>query len=309
MNRKDLLIFEKCLDFISPRIAAVLSCLSEQIKAQTQEIRLKTGKSVSLTIRGRTYFVTPFGSVKDSPEGCLTNEKKDLEEAFRLLCRNSVYSHINELKEGYISLPFGCRAGLGGTYSKEGGITNISSVNIRIARELFGCAESLLNLSGGVLFSGPAGSGKTTLMRDYIRLLSSGKTGEYKRISVIDTRGELAAVYNGISYNNLGENTDILNLFPKGQGIENALRTLYPDYIAFDEMGSEEYSSVERCIYSGVSIITSAHIGDKNEIVRKEHLRKLIESGAVKNIVLLRCPAGSKAEIFSADEVIKNCGR
>ena len=308
MDIKKVLIFDKCLDFVSPRVAAVLSNLSDSVKEQTQEIRIKTGKSVCLTIRGKTYFVTPFSSVKDSHEGCLKAEKKDLEESFRLLCRNSVYSHINEIKEGYISLPLGCRAGLGGTYSKEGGITNLSSVNIRIAREFIGCAAPLSSLSGGVLFLGPAGSGKTTLLRDYIRLLSLGKTGEYKRISVVDTRGELSGVSDGISYNNLGENTDILHAFPKEIGIENALRTLYPDYIAFDEMGSDEYSAVEKCIYSGVSVITSAHIGGKNEITEKEHLRKLIKSGAVKNIVILHCPAGSKMEIFSADEVIKNCG-
>ena len=244
MDKKSVLIFDKCLDFLSLKLAAVLVNLSEQVKAQTQEIRIKTDKNVSLTIKGKTYFVTPYGSVKETKEGCLKADKKDLEESFRLLCRSSVYSHINEIKEGYISLPFGCRAGLGGTYSKEGGITNVSSVNIRIAKEIFGCADTLSYLSGGVLFAGPAGSGKTTLLREYIRLLSDGKTGDYKRISVIDTRGELSAVYNGIAYNDLGENTDILHAFPKEIGIENALRTLYPDYIAFDEMGGEEYSSV-----------------------------------------------------------------
>jgi stage III sporulation protein AA len=308
MDRKNLLIFENTLDFVAPKVAAVLSQLPNQIKANVQEIRLKTGKSVSLTIKGKTYFVTPFSSVSDRCIGALKVDKKDMEDTFRLLCRNSVYSHINEIKEGYISLPFGCRAGLGGTYSKEGGITGVSSVNIRIAKEVTGCADGLSRLFGGVLFLGPAGSGKTTLLRDYIRLLSDGKTGEYKRVSVIDTRGELSAVYNGISYNNLGENTDILHAFPKGIGIENALRTLYPDYIAFDEMGYEEYSAIEKCIYSGVDIITSAHLGNKNEIPNKEHLRKLIKSGAVKNIVMLSCPAGSGYEILSADEVIKNCG-
>lgn len=303
MEETKVLTFDKCLEFLSPRMSAVLSSLSRQIKEQTQEIRLRINKSVSLTIRGRSYFVTPFSTVKDTPDGCLKAEKKDLDDTFRLLCRNSVYSHINELKEGYISLPFGCRAGLGGTYSKDGGITAVSSVNIRVARQVFDCAKDLLNLTGGVLFLGPAGSGKTTLMRDYIRLLSLGKTGEYKRICVVDTRGELGAVYNGISYNDLGENTDILHAFPKAKGVENAIRTLYPDYVAFDEMGSEEYSAVEKCIYSGVNVITSAHIGDKNEIMQKEHLRKLIKSGAVKNIVLLSCPAGSRIKIFSADEV------
>ena len=308
MDRKNLLIFENTLDFVAPKVAAVLSQLPNQIKANVQEIRLKTGKSVSLTIKGKTYFVTPFGSVKENSDGALKSDKKDLEDTFRLLCRNSVYSHISEIKEGYISLPFGCRAGLGGTYSKEGGITGVSSVNIRIAKEYIGCADCLSHLSGGVLFLGPAGSGKTTLLRDYIRLLADGKTGEYKRVSVIDTRGEISAVSGGISYNNLGENTDILHGFPKDIGIENALRTLYPDYIAFDEMGYEEYLAVEKCIYSGVDIITSAHIGEKNEVLKKAHLRKLIESKAVKNVILLSCPVGSKPEIFSADEVMENCG-
>ncbi len=309
MDKKSVLIFDKCLDFVAPKIAAVLFNLSDKVKAQTQEIRLKTGKNVSLTIMGKTYFVTPFGSVKERADGCIKADKKDLDESFKLLCRSSVYSHLNEIKEGYISLPFGCRAGLGGTYSAEGGITNLSSVNIRIAKEVFGCADALLSLMGGVLFLGPAGSGKTTVMREYIRLLSSGKTGDYKRISVVDTRGELSAVYNGISYNDLGENTDILHAFPKDKGIENALRTLYPEYIAFDEMGGEEYSAVEKCIYSGVKVITSAHIGKKSEVLKKEHLKKLIKSGAVENIVILHSPAGSKIEIFSADEVIENCGQ
>ena len=96
----------------------------------------------------------------------------------------------------------GHRAGICGTAVVNNGkivnIRDITSINVRIAREHKGCADSLYNkiiaVSGGVLICGAPCSGKTTVLRDLARLLSTkGK----KNVALIDERGELAGTASG----------------------------------------------------------------------------------------------------------------
>lgn len=107
-----------------------------------------------------------------------------------------------EIAKGFISCRGGIRIGVCGCGIVHGGritgIRDISSLSIRIPHEIKGCGQdvlqtALIGKTDNILILSPPGGGKTTLLRESIRLLSlSGN-----RVAVADERGELAAVYRG----------------------------------------------------------------------------------------------------------------
>lgn len=74
---------------------------------------------------------------------------------------------------------------------------------------------------------------KTTVLRDIARIL-----GDTRRVAVVDTRGEIAGVYGGVPALDIGENTDVLNGYSRGEGIMCALRSLSPEVIICDEIAA-----------------------------------------------------------------------
>ena len=282
--------FESVLYGVAPRIRSVLSLLPATVKESTEEIRLRAGLPVALTVGGETVFMRENGQTSFIiTRDLLKSEKADLEESFRLLCKNSVYAHENELKNGFIIMDNGHRAGVCGTLTKGGVMHNITSVNIRIAREIFGAANEIVKeFDGGLLIAGPPGCGKTTVLRDLVRQLSDGACGKHYRVAVIDSRGEISGGVCGVAGNDLGPDSDVLLTADKAAGIEIAIRTMFPDIVAFDEIGTEEeLKKVSESFCAGVTVITTAHIGSAEELMRRRVTAALIESGAVSKIALL----------------------
>lgn len=304
-ERFDSVLYAVCQPFRD-----ILFSLPLSVKSETEEIRLRTNKAISLTIGGQSFFVEKSGNLTFLPtKNSVRLTADDMEKCFKLLVKNSVYSHMDEIEKGYVAMQFGCRAGICGTYA-EGNMRDISSVNIRIAKEVFGCADRLVkNFSGGILIAGPPCSGKTTVLRDFIRQISCGILGKSYRIAVVDSRGEISASYQGQSANDLGENTDILVGYKKAQGLEMAVRTLFPQIVAFDELGSEdELLEVENCFNCGVDIITTAHIGSIRELAGRQLTKKLILCGAIKTVAFLSFKAQRQMEIYSIEQVKELCG-
>jgi len=225
-----------------------------------------------------------------------------------LLCKNSVYAHTEEIKNGYIIMNSGHRAGVCGRVVKEG-MKDISSVNIRIAREVIGCANTLAERfdGGGILIAGPPGSGKTTMLRDTVRQLSDGIFDRFLRVAVIDSRGELSGSCKGQSVNNLGANTDVLLIEDKAKGAMMALRTMFPDIIAFDEIGTAvELESVSDCFNAGVAVITTAHIGDKSDLFRRSVTSALLKSGIISTVAVLSDRVSGQVEIYDIGELLSD---
>ncbi len=259
-----------------------------------QEIRLRVNRPVAIVCPDTTYFLTEQGGLTNTViEGAmLTVSRGDLTDTFHNICNYSVYSKQGEIVNGFISMQGGHRAGICGTAVCEDGkvinIRDISSINIRIAREHKECSREIINSLdndfNGVLICGAPCTGKTTLLRDMARILST----EYgKRISVIDERGELAGTSSGILQNDIGL-CDVFDLYDKPCGIIQAIRSMSPDIIVCDEIGTQkDIEAVEYSVNSGVSFIAAVHCSSPEEIKRKANIRRLIECGGFKTLVFL----------------------
>lgn len=301
--------FESVLYGVAPRIRAVLEKLPVTVKSNAEEIRLRAGLPVALTVCGETVFIRTSGQTSFIiTRDLLISEKTDIEESFRLLCKSSVYAHENELKNGFIMMDNGHRAGVCGTLSEGGIMHDITSLNIRIAKEIIGAANDIVRGfdGGGLLIAGPPGSGKTTVLRDLIRQLSGGICGRHYRVAVIDSRGEISGDVNGKSGNDLGPDCDVLLTADKAAGIEMAVRTMFPHIVAFDEIGTkEELKRVSESFCAGVTVITTAHIGSVDDLMRRSVTAALIESGAVSKVALLPTLRKGNIKLISVKELCR----
>ena len=218
-----------------------------------------------------------------------------LNECFKRFCDFSVYAYLNEIQNGFVTIEGGHRIGICGTgVIRDNSVYNIkdiSSVNIRIAGEYPGCSDKLGFDVKNLLVISPPCCGKTTLIRDLCRRL-----GNKRKVSVIDERGEIAAMFNGSSAFDIGAMTDVLSLVPKEKGIEYMLRSMSPDYIVTDEIADSDRFVLKKAVSSGVNIIATAHGDD----IYKTLNRLEVDEKLFDNIVLL----GNKNGIGTIEEVI-----
>lgn len=298
----------KIAEYLPEPIFLIISELPQKIQNEITEIRLRAGRPLALTVNGENVFISQKGQVCYlNQHGLYIVSAKEVELTFQNMCEHSVYAYTEQIKRGYIALPFGCRAGLAASAVYENGTVSgfaaVSSVNIRIASEYIGCSSKIRQyLIGGVLVFGPPSSGKTTLLRDIIRSVSYGEGTIRRRVAVIDSRGELAALYGSVPYNDVGPLTDVINCTDRSVGVEIALRTLNPEVIAFDELGStSEVNAVEKCFHSGADIITTVHAGDVFDLKNRECAKKLLSFGAVKYAVHLKS-VGETPSVFKVEQ-------
>lgn len=191
----------------------------------------------------------------------------------------------------------------GNVVFKDGQVLNIShiySLNFRIARQIIDCSNSLmpfiLNTSENTVYNtiilSPPGRGKTTLLRDCIRKLSDGiKECSFRgiNIGVVDERGEIAAMYKGIPQNDLGERTDILDNISKDIGMKILIRSMNPQVIVADEIGTlEDIDAINYAVTSGVKGIFTAHGKNLDDIKLNPILSKLYNLKIIDRIVLIQ---------------------
>lgn len=236
--------------------------------SQIAEIRLRAGRP--------SVAVNVFGDMKTCSAAFSAEEIAD---CFAEICRYSVYSFEEEIAQGFITLDGGHRVGICGTaVTKNGRITSlkdISGLNIRIAHQVYGCADELYErvFSDGVhslLLGGKPLSGKTTVLRDLARRL-----GERHRIVLIDSRSELSASVRGTPSFDVGLNTDVLCGCEKSAGIMLAVRSLSPEVVICDEIGNDE-AAVEQAMFCGVKIIASAHADSIDQLKKRPSTRGLL---------------------------------
>ena len=270
-------------------ISEILCGIPPDTAARIEEVRLRAGRPLSVCFGGNVYFVNAASRLSTTVADAVTVEPTHLTETVKNICAGSVYSHLEEIMNGFISMKNGCRAGIVGVF-RQGKFGEISSVNIRVAREFNDIAKNeIIEYCGGsLLICGPVGCGKTTFLRSLVRGVSNGECGRFYRVSLIDSRFELAAVSGGVPSLNVGVNTDVLSGREKAEAIEAALRSMSPEIIAFDEIGTEEeLRGVKNSLNCGTFIFTTSHIASPEFLMKRGVTRSLIKEGYIDKVIFL----------------------
>lgn len=283
--------FVEAINLISENLKNILYSLPDNIKNDCCEVRLRRNKPIALTLKNQNYILCIDGSLTKQNENTFICSEEILDETFLRICEYSVHTHLSDLKNGFITLKGGHRAGIVGkaALDKDGeivSIKDISSINIRVARQVLGCSDKLYssiaaeNLQG-ILIVGPPSSGKTTVLRDLIRNISESGN----RVSVIDERQEITGE-NGL---NTGVNTDVFINYPKCKAITLAIRTMSPQYIAVDEIcEKDEISALTKASNCGVKLIATMHASNLKELTEKPQIYELSAVNAFSKIVILK---------------------
>jgi stage III sporulation protein AA len=244
-----------------------------------QEIRLRVNRPLSVFSGEFSGAVNPSGHIglKDGG-GAAAVTLNDIKYTFESICQFSVHSFKKEIANGFVTVAGGHRAGfcgtavVGGAESELETLKNISAINFRIARQVKGAADKLYSrvflnapYTPSVLICGTPGSGKTTLLRDLARQL-----GNRLKTSIIDERGELAAVWGGIPGNDTGAFSDVLDGYPKSFGVTTAVRVMSPQVIICDEIGDKaDLAAVSYAKNSGCAVEAAIHADSLEAVFKK----------------------------------------
>lgn len=264
---------------------------NNKIIDELQEIRMRTDRPIILKLREKDFILQ-----HNMPQS-------EILQILERLCENSIYAYKNQICEGFITVKGGHRVGLTGSCVIENGkivnVKYISSLNFRIAREVLNCStrvlREIIDIENKSIYNtilvAPPGRGKTTILRDAIRRLSNGIDEinfKGKTCGVVDERGEIAAMYKGVPQNDVGIRTDIIENVSKNQGIHMLVRTMAPEIIACDEIGSsDDVEAIHYALFSGVKGIFTMHGKNIDDIKNNRQIYELIENREIQKVVFL----------------------
>lgn len=247
--------FEKVFRCFPASVQQQIGELPEEIRNTVEEIRVYRGKPVQFFADGHHF------------ELCTDIESSEIHGLLNNLMKYSYYAYEEDIAKGFITIDGGHRVGIcGKAVVEKGSVTmlkDISSLNIRYSREVPGCSDSLMRYlikpDGSLcnmLIISPPGCGKTTLLRDIARNLSMR---DYK-VSICDERSEIAGMSCGVSPYTFGTMVDVLDGCPKAEGMRMLVRSMSPDVVIADEIGTkDDAEAVRNCVSCGVSVITTVH--------------------------------------------------
>lgn len=286
-------------------IRKLLSALPSAVKENMEEIRLRLRQPLEIRFGQQTGFVTPTGQLTSSArQGWVFSDEESV-KFLNHISQHSLYALEEELKRGYITVTGGHRVGIAGKVVLERGevkgIRDITSFNIRIAKEKKGVCHKILpslyengNPLSTLILSPPM-CGKTTMLRDLARSISYGnKWSSSRKVSIVDERSEIAGCLHGIPQRDVGPRTDVLDACPKAVGMMMLIRSMSPEVLIADEIGRPEDSeAIWEAIHAGVTVICSAHASDLEEAMRRPMLGKLIQQGAFQRYVVMSRTRGA----------------
>jgi len=268
---------------------------------EVEEIRLRVGQPLMLRTSDDDLFINQEGGVTN-PEKAYLVRREDLVCALERMTHSSLYAAEEDLKQGFLTLPGGNRVGVTGEAVLLSGqiqtLKHVSALNLRIARDIQGQGLKILPLllrANGILshtlLISPPRAGKTTLLRDLIRIISNGVPQIGLRgqtVGVVDERGELAGMWQGIPTYNLGYRTDVLDGCPKASGMNMIVRSMAPQVMAMDELGhTDDVAALMDVLRTGVRILSTAHASSLEEALNRPILAHLLEQGVFERLVVL----------------------
>lgn len=283
------------------------------LKEQIYEIRIKIGKPILVYSKYGENIVNYVPT------------KEDMRSLIQKISNYSLYAYEEDIRQGFITIKGGHRIGIAGECVMEKGevktIRNISSINIRVCSEVIGCSDKLIkyiysqkeNRIFNTIIISPPKCGKTTILRDIARNISNGMNsiGLYgRKVAVIDERSEIGACHFGIPQNDLGMRTDILDNCLKKEGMIMAIRSLSPEILICDEIGTKgDVEALLMAFNSGVNIITSIHGFTIEDLYKRKVFNELLDNGIIERAIVLssRKGVGTIENIYELREGEKTC--
>lgn len=285
---------EEIIRYFPIKIYNILSNTFEnniQIKEGLQEIRIRVGRPILLKTLNADVLIKYEVS------------QNEVLQILEKICENSIYAYKNQICEGFITIKGGHRIGITGTAVVEDekviNLKYITSLNFRIARQVLNCSDKILgqiididnNTIFNTLIVSPPGKGKTTMLRDVIRKISNGMDNinfKGKTCGVVDERGEIAAMFRGIPQNDIGIRTDVVENISKAKGMKMLIRSMAPEVIACDEIGSkEDVEAIKEAINSGVKGIFTMHGKTLEDVKNNKEINYLIETHQIEKIIFI----------------------
>ncbi|KRE33334.1 stage III sporulation protein AA [Paenibacillus sp. Soil724D2] len=307
-------MLDSILHLVPQTFRYLLAALPTDVQASVEEIRVRESRPLEISWGDRYTFVSERGEMVTQETKAYKPTRQDCLTLLEMLTNHSLYTFEEELRRGYITIAGGHRVGLAGRTVLDQGhvkqIRDVSSFNIRIAREIQGVGQEvlpqlfdpLLRSIHHTLIISPPQHGKTTLIRDLARLISRGEWGGSnvsttgKKVGVVDERSELAACVKGVPRFDLGPRTDVMDGCPKAEGMMMMIRSLSPDVLIVDEIGRpEDADAIHEAVHTGIRVVATAHGADYEDVRRRPVLKQLLEEGVFTRYVILHRRKGAQA--------------
>ena len=288
---------EELIQLFSGRVRRILEAMDLDFR-QIHEIRLRTGAPLQMIYKGKEFFPDERGRASRAENGVRMTER-DLRETMEYIGNYSLYAYEDEIRQGYLTIQGGHRVGIAGkTVIEDGrvkGIRPISCINLRISHSVEGCADPVMpylwengEFCHTLIVSAPR-CGKTTLLRDIIRQISDGNGSHGGlTVGVVDERSEIAGACRGVAQNRMGIRTDVLDGCPKAEGMMMLIRSMSPDVVAVDEIGTQQdLCALESVLNCGCRILATVHGNSMEDVRQKPLLGDLVERHVFQRYILL----------------------
>lgn len=305
-------MLQRVMHLLPAELTAVLQRMPEGMRDKLEEIRIREGRPLEVGFSDGFRFIAPDGALMEGPAEAYKPAAELCRKLLERVTNHSLYAMEEELRRGYITAEGGHRIGIAGrTVLEDGavrGIRDVAAFNVRIAREVVGAAAGVLPmlLDFGrrsvlpALIIGPPQQGKTTLVRDLARAVSSGAWGhprasgwQGRKVGIVDERSEIAACIRGVPTFNVGPRTDVMDACPKAEGMMMMIRSMSPEVLIVDEIGrDEDASAILDASHAGIAVIATAHARDLEDARGRPVLRRLLEAEVFAACVELKRTAG-----------------